>query len=359
MNKYSRQQRFYEVHKLSKRWNVSNDFNENSNIMVVIIKSILVISFLILFQNCKAQTTGTKEFLSNERQQEVINKFKIVLTENYIFPETALTISNKLDSVYKMGHFESEKSESEFTDLLNNVIKSVVQDNHLGIKYKPNYHINPQTETVPRMRLRQPGNTEMHEPVEFKILENSIGYLRLDMFDEQPIFYDKIDEAFRQFSNVKTLIIDLRNCGGGSPKAENYVISYLLNSDTQLSSIFQRKQGTIIEEKYYTLKEVKGKRFTEKPVYVLTGNKTFSAAENFCYDLQALKRVTIVGINTLGGANPGKEFPIVNSFYAFIPTGRSYNYITKSNWEGVGIKPDVIISEKEALTKTLSIINSK
>ena len=77
--------------------------------------------------------------------------------------------------------------------------------------------------------------------------------------------------------------------------------------------------------------------------------KTFSAAEEFCYNLKYLKRATIIGENTLGGANPGHEVHLSEHFSVFVPTGRAINPITKTNWEGVGIEPDIKVPEKQAL----------
>ena len=130
-----------------------------------------------------------------------------------------------------------------------------------------------------------------------------------------------------------------------------------MQPNIQLSSIFNLRNGNTTEIKNYSLDSLKSERYTDKPVFVLTGKITFSAGESFCYDLQALKRVTIVGVNTMGGANPGREFSIGESYVAFIPTGRSYNYITKSNWEGIGVTPDVLTPESEALSKAISLIN--
>ncbi|MBS1731538.1 MAG: hypothetical protein JSS67_12300 [Bacteroidetes bacterium] len=75
--------------------------------------------------------------------------------------------------------------------------------------------------------------------------------------------------------------------------------------------------------------------------------------------MQVLKRAKVVGVNTLGGANPEKKFSLGKSFFAFIPTVRSYNPITKTNWEGVGIKPDVLTSEEDALNRAMEIINKE
>jgi C-terminal processing protease CtpA/Prc len=94
---------------------------------------------------------------------------------------------------------------------------------------------------------------------------------------------------------------------------------------------------------------VPGPRYLDKKVYILTSRHAFSAPESFAYSLQALGRVTVVGEATAGGANPGREFPINEHFAIFIPTGRAVNPVTGTNWEGVGVKPDIAVPSSAAL----------
>jgi hypothetical protein len=66
---------------------------------------------------------------------------------------------------------------------------------------------------------------------------------------------------------------------------------------------------------------------------VLTSKRTFSGAEEFTYNLKNLKRATIIGETTGGGAHPA-GFPHQRAFRMFIPTGRAISPITKTNWKG-------------------------
>ena len=85
------------------------------------------------------------------------------------------------------------------------------------------------------------------------------------------------------------------------------------------------------------------------PLYILTSSRTFSAAEEFCYDLKNLNRAIIIGATTGGGAHPGGRIKATDKYNVWTPTGRAINPITNTNWEGVGIKPHVKTSAKEAL----------
>ncbi len=93
-----------------------------------------------------------------------------------------------------------------------------------------------------------------------------------------------------------------------------------------------------------------GRRSPRQPLYILTSSSTFSSAEDFCYSLQKLKRAVIVGERTGGGAHSGRGLQrLTPLFTAFIPVGRSVSPITKTNWEGVGVEPDLKTTADRAL----------
>ena len=319
---------------------------------------------------CNMSVTGTfaqnesDVSLTAEKQKKVINSFADTLAKYYFFQDSVKMIVEKLDWAYENGMFSNITNDSLFAVSITNVVRSTVSDNHLGVRYEQGLQPPSQGRMAPGTRDNNaPENPEMannrRSPITFKILENNIGYLKIDMFDERPMFFDEIDGVFENAKGTKALIIDLSDCRGGSPRGCNYVTSYLLEPNIQLTSIFQLINGSTIEFDSYSSGSVKSERYTDKTVFVITGKATFSAAENFCYDLQVLKRGIIVGINTLGGANPGRAFPVGDSYSAFIPTGHSYNHTTKSNWEGVGIIPDILTSENEALSRAISLANEE
>ena len=82
---------------------------------------------------------------------------------------------------------------------------------------------------------------------------------------------------------------------------------------------------------------------------MLTSARTFSGGEAVAYDMQVLKLATIVGETTGGGANPGGMAPLTPDFAMFVPGGRGENPTTLTNWEGVGVKPDVAAPAANAL----------
>jgi C-terminal processing protease CtpA/Prc len=131
------------------------------------------------------------------------------------------------------------------------------------------------------------------------------------------------------------------------------VTTYLFDQEiVHLNSLYSRHDEKT--QQYWTLPYVPGSRFGgKKPVYVLTSNRTFSGAEEFTYNLKQLKRATIIGETTGGGANPGDWFSLTPHFAVFIPTGRAINPISQDNWEGGGVAPDIAVPQKEAFDVAL------
>jgi C-terminal processing protease CtpA/Prc len=143
------------------------------------------------------------------------------------------------------------------------------------------------------------------------------------------------------------LIIDLRDNHGGSPRMAAVICSYLFDEPTHLDNLYDPKQNTI--EQLWTFPYLPGKKFASKPVFVLTSAKTFSAGEEFSYDLKSLKRATLVGETTGGGAHTMAPHRIDDHFFIRVPFGRFVNPVTKTDWEGTGVEPDVNVSATEAL----------
>jgi len=158
---------------------------------------------------------------------------------------------------------------------------------------------------------------------------------------------DTAASAMSFLANNDAVIIDLRKNGGGSPDAVILLCSYFFDQSTHLNSIYTRTTDTT--RQYWSHPVVPGKKLIGKDVYVLTSSRTFSAAEEFTYNLQSQKRATIVGETTGGGAHPTRGFRVSDHFGVGVPFARSVNPVTKTNWEGTGVKPDVAVPADHAL----------
>ena len=82
---------------------------------------------------------------------------------------------------------------------------------------------------------------------------------------------------------------------------------------------------------------------------MLTSARTFSGGEDCAYDFQAQKRGTLVGETTGGGSNPVSWHSVGHGIVVAIPSARTTNFVTKTNWEHVGVKPDIAVPAAQAL----------
>jgi len=192
-----------------------------------------------------------------------------------------------------------------------------------------------------------------HGLLTIRRLPGNIGYLKLAYFAGDADGATLIDHAMWMLKDADALIIDLRENGGGGGESDTRLIGHLSREPIPMAVIHWRgANGSFTTETRKPTVPATGPLYPEKPVYVLVAKRTFSAAEGVAYALQAAKRVMIVGENSRGGANPSNRPGNLGAGLAvFIPNGRVIHPTTGTNWEGVGIKPDVPTPPQEALTE--------
>lgn len=276
----------------------------------------------------------------------------------YVFPEVATEIEKAVRARVQNKEYDSLTSGADLAQKLTSDLQAVSHDKHLRVIYseKPLPGRGGPRGRDPEQWQRE-GARSNFGFYKVEVLAGNVGYLDLRGFFEPNLAADKATAAMSFLSDTDALIIDLRKNGGGSGEMVAFIISYLLGPEPVLiNTAYFRPNNTTLES--WTRKDVPGKRYTGKNVYVLTSNFTFSAAEEFAYDLKTQKRATIIGETTGGGANPNTFIRISDHFMLSVPIGRAINPVTKTNWEGVGVKPDVEVSAPQALkTAYLAALN--
>ena len=181
-----------------------------------------------------------------------------------------------------------------------------------------------------------------------EILPRNIGYVKLDGFALVSLCSSTVVAAMNFVANVDAVIFDLRDNRGGDALMVSYVASYLFDQPTHLNDLWTR--STDSTRQFWTNAQVSGKRLGTQPAFVLTSSRTFSGAEEFAYNLKTQKRATIDGETTGGGAHPVRGVKLNDRFTINVPFARAINPITKANWEGAGVEPDVNAAAADALT---------
>jgi len=275
------------------------------------------------------------------------------LNEFYVFPETAKKMAEAVQTQLKSGAYEAISDGDDFAAKLTEDLRAVSHDKHLGVNFsaqvlpkrEPGANPTPDPATLEQRRAQAlKRNNCAFEKVEW--LPSNIGYLKFNGFADPEICGPTVTTAMSFLANVDALIIDLRTNGGGSPEMVTYICSYLFGERTHLNDLYNRKEDKTTE---FWTRDVPGPRLAKQPVFVLTSKRTFSGAEEFTYNLKNLKRATIIGETTGGGAHPVSGHRIDDHFMIGVPFARAINPITKTNWEGTGVEPDVKVAAGEAL----------
>jgi len=299
----------------------------------------------LLLIACALQLSAqSDQGINAKTRDQVINTVLETLNRSYVYPEVAKEMVGSVRARQAKGEYDLLASNSDFAWKLSEDLRAVSHDKHLHVDYS----FDPTQEADAR-RIREqsgPGNFGLFESVQH--LPGNIGYLELRSFGVSEVAGQEAASAMSSVADSDALIIDLRYSGGGRPAMVQLLSSYLFGPNPmQLYDMYDRPTDSL--HQVWTLPDVPGRRLPNTDVYILTSPRTFSAGEAFAYNLQCLKRATIVGEVTGGGAHSGEEQPIGEHFTMFVPTGRVINPITKTDWESVGVKPDVAVPEEKAL----------
>lgn len=287
---------------------------------------------------------------------EVIDALSDQLGKRYIFPDKAKAAMDTIRAQASAGDYAAAGDGDAFAALLTAQLQKSTGDLHLRVGYRamPIPEMAPPEPPKAPAKPAQafeaadckPGKIRYYFAGSTECLAGGIGYFNVYGFSKDA--GDAIDAAMTRLADASALIIDVRGNEGGDPAMVARLASYLFDERTHLNDIYWR--GSNRTQEFWTSEMVAGRKFgSKKDVYVLVGGRTFSAGEELPYDLQALKRATVVGATTRGGANPGGPVRLTAHFGAFIPYGRAISPVTGGNWEGVGVIPDVAVPEDKAL----------
>ena len=178
-------------------------------------------------------------------------------------------------------------------------------------------------------------------PISSKILNNNIGYIKLPSFDSDASkkLKEKIDDAISK--GAKSLIIDLRNNGGGIVDEATNIADYFLDKGKTIMTTKDNKNKEEIEK-------TKSKIEYDIPLVLLTNENTASASEILTAALKDNERAKIIGTKTYGkgviqsvlNLSDGSGLKITTAEY-FTPNGTEIN--------NKGISPDIEVKLPSAV----------
>jgi len=268
------------------------------------------------------------------------------LRDHYVFPDVAEKLVVFLQARLGEGAYAG-LDDKAFAGAVTQDLQSVNGDKHLRLRF----HIDPlpevDGESFDPVTYRREAELNGFGIASARRLSGNVGYLETKLLYGPDISGEALAAAMTLLATADALLIDVRENRGGDPMTVAMLISYLVDEPTHYNSIYLR-DGDVTNQ-FWTLPHVPGRKFgADKPVWVLTGPTTFSGAEDLSYSLQQLGRAKTVGAVTGGGANPRKQFKVDTHLDVTVPGGRAVNPVTGTNWEGVGVRPDIPVAVEDA-----------
>lgn len=326
-------------------------------------KNFYLIFLIMLACNFIAPAQDSPQTIGADEKKVVVDAVVSILQKQYVFPDTARKMGDLIKKNLKTGKYTGVDDPRAFALKLTEDLRSISHDRHLGVHVARERirDMNTQDEAKKKAaeeyqkKLDRMGN---HGFKEVKILSGNVGYLKFNHFSAAQEAFQVAIGAMAFLANCDALVIDLRENGGGNPEMIQLLSSYFFSGEPRhLNSFYYRMDEKT--EQYWTLPYVPGSKLAETDLYVLTSRYTFSGAEEFTYNLKNMKRATIIGETTGGGAHPVRMEILNDRFAIAVPYARAVNPISKTNWEGIGVEPDVKVPAAQALVKARTLALEK
>jgi hypothetical protein len=286
----------------------------------------------------RAQQSPT---ITASARAEAVDRLARSLETLYVVPALGDSLARHVRRRLASRAYDSLATPRAFADALSQDLASIAHDLHLWVRYFPPMAMGARPVDLDETWLN-------HGFPDVRVLDGNVGYVDVRSFTQNPEAARALASAMALLVDCDALIVDLRNNGGGTMPAMVGVASYLFGDSVHLADLYWRDQRDTI--RVWTRPQPVGSRLDRQPVFVLTSRRTFSAAEAFAASLQDVHRAKVVGETTRGGAHSGKGLQDLGAdLRALVPSGETLGPTSRTNWEGVGVRPDVAAPDSTAL----------
>jgi len=287
----------------------------------------------------------------------LVSSINQILIESYVFPEIGPKYAARLDRCLKENCLAETTGDEQVAKKLSELLNSVHKDKHLNV-FAPG-----QREKMTRRKMvkKSPGDANKNNAsgiVKQEILEGNIGYLEINLFPGSPESIAATHEAMKKLKNTDAVIFDIRRHRGGSPENISEISNFLFQQPTHMVTTRSPYVNDGQPTPHMSEPNEFAKYFKDKPVYLLTSEKSGSAAEHFAMSMKATGRAILIGEKTGGYGHWGGIAQLDEGFSMFVPSGRTYHPVNKLGWEGIGITPDILIDGEKSLDSALERIRA-
>ncbi|MEZ4686901.1 MAG: S41 family peptidase [Bacteroidia bacterium] len=292
--------------------------------------------------------------LSSYQIGEVVMTLASAIEEGYVDEQQALRMANSLRTKLKYGSYFNFHDAAGLANQLEADLQHVQSDFHLRV-YAGANNLDRYADSSDAWTFFNHDRLSNFGLKRTDHFPGNVGYIMLDEFTEWLDARKALSGAMATVQFSDALIIDLRFNTGGAPETMHWFLSHFFDgkSKTEFTGLFFREEGKT--NRVFVEKKLDAPRYLDKPVYVLTGPYTASAAESFAWDMKRLGRGLIVGETTRGGAQPARTYMLPHGFRVLLPIGKAVTPGSGLNWEGTGVAPNVEVRQEAALEYGLAL----
>lgn len=336
----------------------------------------------------QAEQSLKQSAIDAQTKEQLKTIMAYLLEDIYVIPEKGKEIAKQLRAKFESDAYKNAATPLELAQMLTRDLREIGKDKHLYLRYDaaaasegattiltppewdkqkpivfPKQTTSPQLNAAPQLnaRLMEQLRESNYEFRQAKYLDGNIGYLNIAGFAPGKEARDAAAKTMALLADGDAMIIDLRQCPGGTSEMVNFLASYFFDKEPRLlMSRYIRPTGETIESK--TVADLPGKRMIDTDLYILVSSKTGSACESFSYILQQFGRAKIIGETTTGAGYNNIPVPVGKGYFFSVSFGRPTHPVSGKGWEGVGVQPDTAVNpelaletaQKEALQKLIN-----
>lgn len=312
--------------------------------------------FIGIIGCCIPLAAAAQEVLPAREVSKAVDTAAALIRRHYVFADKGEKIARHLQEQYRAGLFRQVSSWKSFDSVGTAILRSFSQDGHLYLRYNPQkvtqLHSQQQPNGVDDFFHSPKSREQNYGFREVQILPGNTGYIRLAEINISDESLPVLQATMAFVSRTSSLIIDLRDNGGGGSEIKPMLESYFVAGGRPLLTFHSRTGETATDS---SVALAPGIAYPGK-LYILVNKKTASAAEAFAFVMQAQHRATVIGEPSAGAANHNEYYPVNNEVFISISAEAPVLPGTQQNWEGKGVQPDKVTASGDALKEALKMI---